>query len=69
MRASIGDTVVLHTRYAGTGERERAAVILAVRGEDGAPPYVVRWDDGHETTITPGSDALVEHYPAMLAGG
>jgi hypothetical protein len=30
-----------------------------VRGEDGAPPYVVRWGDGHEGLVFPGDDAHV----------
>jgi len=66
MRARVGDKVVLRTRYAGAGERERSAVVLAVEGDDGAPPYLVRWDDGHETTVTPGPDALVERYPVLM---
>ncbi len=66
MRAAVGDRVVVHARYVGPGECDRSAVILGVEGDDGAPPYLVRWDDGHESRFTPGSDAVVEHYPAML---
>jgi hypothetical protein len=36
-------------------------VILEVRGEGGSPPYVVRFDDGHETVMYPGGDFAVEH--------
>ncbi|HZQ58784.1 MAG TPA: DUF1918 domain-containing protein [Acidimicrobiales bacterium] len=68
MRAAVGDKVVLHARYVGPRAHERSAVILAVEGPDGRPPYFVRWDDGHESRITPGSDATIEHYPAVAAG-
>ena len=30
-----------------------------MRGEDGAPPYLVRWSDGHEALTFPGPDAHV----------
>ena len=35
---------------------------------DGGPPYLVRWDDGHESLSFPGSDSTVEHYPVPGAG-
>lgn len=60
MCASPGDRLVI--RGHRLGERVRDAEILEVLGEDGAPPYVVRWsDDGHVSRIFPGSDAYVEH--------
>jgi len=40
----------------------RDGEILEVRGEDGGPPYVVRWsDNGHEALVFPGPDAVVQH--------
>ena len=30
------------------------------KGADGAPPYHVRFDDGHETILFPGGDFVVE---------
>jgi hypothetical protein len=34
-----------------------------VLGEDGGPPYVVRWsDDGHVSRTFPGSDAVVQSF-------
>jgi hypothetical protein len=63
MRAAIGDKIVVRGHH--VGEPDRDAVILAVEGPDGAPPYRVRWsDDGHEGVFFPGADAAVEHYPA-----
>ena len=65
MRAAIGDKIVV--RGHRVGEANRDAVILAVEGPDGGPPYRVRWsDDGHEGVFFPGEDASVEHYPATV---
>lgn len=62
MRAAIGDRLVIKGHR--VGEQERDAEILAVHGENGAPPYVVRWsDDGHEGLVFPGPDASIEHFP------
>ena len=30
-----------------------------MHGADGAPPYVVRWSDGHEGLMFPGADAHI----------
>ncbi len=59
MRAVVGDRLRVHGRVAGTSDK--TSVIIEVRGPDGAPPYLVRHDDGHEALVFPGSDALVEH--------
>jgi hypothetical protein len=33
-----------------------------VRGDDGDPPYLVRWDDtGRTTLLFPGSDCRIHH--------
>ncbi|WP_448072574.1 DUF1918 domain-containing protein [Georgenia yuyongxinii] len=55
MRAQRGDHIVL----AGgrVGETVRDGEILEVRGEDGRPPYLVRWSDGREVLLFPGPDA------------
>jgi Domain of unknown function (DUF1918) len=37
----------------------RSGVVVEVRGDDGQPPYVVQWDDGHEGLCYPGPDAHV----------
>jgi hypothetical protein len=59
MRAVVGDR--LHVRGHVVGERDQTAVIIEIRGEDGSPPYLIRYDDGHETLVFPGMDASVEH--------
>ncbi len=58
MRARVGDQ--LHVSGARVDDHERDGEILEVRGEDGAPPYVVRWSDtGHEALVFPGPDATI----------
>ena len=60
MHATVGDRIVV--RGQRVGEVGREADILEVHGDDGAPPFVVRWrDDGHVTTYFPGPDATVQH--------
>lgn len=54
MRANVGDLLIVHTHAVGL--RERSGEIIEVRGQDGAPPYVVRFDDGHESLVFPGPD-------------
>jgi hypothetical protein len=61
LRAEPGDRLVIRGHH--QGEPERDAEILEVLGEDGAPPFVVRWqDDGHTSRLYPGSDAYVESF-------
>lgn len=48
MFASIGDRIVIKGHH--VGEPERDGKILEVHGTNGAPPYLVRWEDnGHES--------------------
>ncbi len=54
MRAAVGDRVTVPGRH--VGERERHGVVLEARGSDGGPPYLVRWDDGHENLVVPGAE-------------
>ncbi|HSV67425.1 MAG TPA: DUF1918 domain-containing protein [Mycobacteriales bacterium] len=58
MRAVVGNRLHVHGHV--VGERDRLGEIVDVRGEDGGPPYLVRFDDGHESLIFPGPDALIE---------
>ena len=60
MRASVGDCLVIKGHVVGQAERD--AEILEVRGVEGGPPYLVRWDDdGHVGLFFPGPDAEVRH--------
>ena len=57
MHAEVGDKVVIHGRTVGT--TDRGGTVIEARGPEG--PYVVRFDDGHESLVYPGTDASVEH--------
>jgi hypothetical protein len=57
MHANVGDQLLVEGRTVDTPRR--SAEILEVHGEDGAPPYVVRWADGQEGLVYPGPDAHV----------
>jgi hypothetical protein len=60
MHARAGERLVVHSNREGAPDRD--AEILEARGDDGAPPYLVRWsDDGHESLVFPGPDATVVH--------
>ena len=59
MRAAVGDRIVIRGHRAG--EPSRDCEVLEVRGADGGPPYLVRWEDSdHESLFFPGSDATVD---------
>jgi hypothetical protein len=59
LRAVPGDRLVVRGHH--QGEHPRDAEVLQVLGEDGAPPYVVRWEDGTESEVFPGSDIFIQH--------
>lgn len=66
LRAEPGDRLVVKSRRLDGFERD--AEILEVLGEDGQPPYRVRWSDtGRETITRPGSDAFVDRLGAKKA--
>lgn len=59
MHATPGSQLTIKGHH--IGEPDRHAEILEVRGPDGDPPFLVRWDDtGHESLIFPGTDSSVE---------
>lgn len=59
MRANVGDRLLTHGRVVGQPDRE--GEIVQVMGEEGEPPFRVRFDDGHECVMSPGPDSVVEH--------
>ncbi|MPZ71682.1 MAG: DUF1918 domain-containing protein [Nitriliruptorales bacterium] len=62
MKAQPGDRLVIKGHK--VGEHERVAEVLEARGEDGGPPFRIRWaEDEHETLLFPGPDAEVQHHP------
>ena len=58
MRAHVGDR--LHVRGRVVGTSDQTSEIIEIRGRDGAPPSLIRHDDGHEALVFPGADASVE---------
>ena len=59
MKANVGDELVVKGLH--IGDPERKGVIAEVHGANGAPPYLVQWSDGHESSFFPASDTVVEH--------
>ena len=59
MQANVGDRLLVHSH--AVGMPDRTGEVLEVRGVDGAPPYIVRFEDGHESLVFPGPDWVVRH--------
>ena len=58
MHASTGDRIVIESRRVGQSGRQ-GEVIEVMPGNGGHEHYLVRWDDGHESTYFPSSDCRV----------
>ena len=69
MKAQIGERLLFRGKKVGSADH--TAEVLQVRGDDGAPPYLVRFGDGHERLVFPGTDCQVlpVDHPATSAGG
>jgi hypothetical protein len=53
MLAKVGDRLVIPGTH--VDDTVRYGEILEVHGEDGGPPFLVRWaDTGHESLVFPG---------------
>lgn len=57
--ADVGDLIEIHGHR--IGETARTGEILEVLGTGEHEHYRVRWEDGHESVFTPGSDAAIRH--------
>ena len=72
MKAHRGDPIILAARH--VDEPTRDGEVLEVRGEDGEPPYLVRWADGHTGLMYPGPGSVLrveaehEHVTGAPAG-
>ncbi|HTP16623.1 MAG TPA: DUF1918 domain-containing protein [Streptosporangiaceae bacterium] len=62
MQAELGDGLTVKGRR--QGDEDRHGEIIEIHGDSGAPPYLVRWKDGHESVFFPSADTVVEHHPA-----
>lgn len=58
MQAHVGDQLLMRGRT--VGERPTKVEVVEVRGPDGAPPYLIRFEDGHTGLFFPGPDTLVQ---------
>lgn len=58
MRVHKGDVLRFTGRTVGTPEHR--AEVLEVLGREGDPPYRIRFEDGREAEVVPGSDCVVE---------
>jgi len=68
MKAQAGDELVITGHF--VGEPPRIGRITEVRGEDGGPPYRVRWDNsGHTTLLFPGPDCSIKHLENSDSNG
>jgi hypothetical protein len=62
MRAQVGDRLVL------PGSPGRGGLVVGVLGNDGAPPYVIKWHrDGHIAMVFP--DEYARIVPAAHPAG
>jgi hypothetical protein len=41
------------------GDEDRHGEIIEVHGEEGSPPYLVQWRDGHESVFFPSADTVI----------
>ncbi|MFB9730954.1 dsRBD fold-containing protein [Ornithinimicrobium kibberense] len=67
MRAFPGARIVLAATH--VGEPTRDGRIVEVRGEDGGPPYVVEWSDGHTGLLFPGPGSVLHVSEKHEDGG
>jgi hypothetical protein len=65
MQAQTGDELTVRGRH--QGDEDRHGTIIRVDGKNGAPPYLVRWRDGHESVFFPASGTMVEHHARRAA--
>jgi ribosomal protein S4E len=65
MKAAIGDELIVKGRHQGDGDRH--GQIIEIHGEQGSPPYVVHWQDGHESVFFPSADTVVSQSKRRAA--
>ncbi|MBL7497532.1 DUF1918 domain-containing protein [Frankia sp. CNm7] len=65
MHANVGDRVCVRSRT--IGQSERHGEVLEVRGQPDGPPFLIRWDDGHEVLFFPGADSVLEVFSKQHA--
>jgi hypothetical protein len=58
VKAKVGDRLI--TEGAHVDAPRRVGYIVELTHPDGSPPYMVRWQDGHQTLCFPSSDSRLE---------
>lgn len=58
MKAVVGDRITMAAEH--VGERTREGTIREVHGENGGPPYLVEWSNGHTGLIHPGPGSVLK---------
>ena len=59
MKGTVGDWIRVLGHH--TGDPDRRGQIVGAHGDDGSPPFEVRWiGNDHVTIFFPGSDAVIE---------
>jgi len=66
MHAVVGDTIAVPGLH--VGESGRLGEVVEVRGEGGRPPYVIRWQDGHQALCYPGPQTRISHEGVLDVG-
>jgi hypothetical protein len=67
MQARAGDHLIAKGHHVGQPDRD--GEVIEVRGDDGGPPYLVRWaEDGHVGLFFPGADTFVERRRTRTTG-
>ena len=57
MKAAVGDRIVMAGEQVDRPTRD--GEIIEVRGQDGDPPFLVQWSDGHSGLIYPGPGSVL----------
>jgi len=65
MDAQTGDRLVVQSRRVGTAAQ--TGEIMEVLGSGAGQHYRVRWSDGREAVVYPGSDAVIERATGTAA--
>jgi hypothetical protein len=60
VKATVGDRITVQGLH--VGDATRCGEVVEVKGPRGEPPYVVRWDDGHEAVFVPGPGVRVDPH-------
>lgn len=61
MKAQPGDRIIIRGRTVESPDRH--GEVVEARGEDGGAPFLIRFDDGHESIVYPGGDTVLEQQP------